>query len=751
MRPLLFLANGTLLVLFLLAYTCCNPRQQNSEITITYPLEGTVFPANIIAPTFRWENSVHEDTKYQLGVWINDSLLVLEKNITQSHWRPEPKLWETIKQEAKNNQPVLKISSGLAEDKISFTISSDKVDAPIFYRAVPLPFKFARENLKRIRWHLGDISTENQPHAVLENIPVCANCHSFTPNGKELAMDVDARDDKGAYVISPLETETNLGEDKLIHWSDYQDGKFTYGLLSQISPNGRYIVSTLKDCEIFVDRKDLAYSQLFFPFKGILVVYDRLQKKYFELPGANDTSYVHSNPTWTPDGEYIYFTKAIAKHYEESGIKNGSVPKDEDIPRYKVFENNYLNRDSLMKFSIYKIPFNNGKGGKALPVKGASHNGVSNYFPKISPDGKWLVFCQAESFMLLQKDSKLNILPSDGGKARQLECNTDNMNSWHSWSPDSKWLVFSSKENGPFTQLYLTQISSRGKASPPILLENFSFDSFANNIPEFVNTKYNDQLKINPTFLAENDFIVRIGEIKQKSGDLNSALEEFNKAIKKFPHKSEPYFKRGVVYLNQNELTKAINDFNKALSIDESYDYFLFRGLAYLKLEKYRQVISNLKKATQLDNRSFTAHAYLGVAHFRCNEYEKAIKILERANELHEKDALTNFYLGYSYFSTQSWERVEPALNKALNLGIDNSKKQLIIALRGESRFHEKRYTEAITDLQLAIKNYPRDAELFYLLGKSLYETNQIQAGKDYLLKAKSLGSQKAAIQLKNL
>jgi hypothetical protein len=64
------------------------------------------------------------------------------------------------------------------------------------------------------------------------------------------------------------------------------------------------------------------------------------------------------------------------------------------------------------KFSIYRVPFNDGKGGKAEPVKGASHNNKSNFFPKISPNGKWMVYTQAENFMLLQPDSKLYIVPA---------------------------------------------------------------------------------------------------------------------------------------------------------------------------------------------------------------------------------------------------------------------------------------------------------------------------------------------------
>ena len=69
-------------------------------------------------------------------------------------------------------------------------------------------------------------------------------------------------------------------------------------------------------------------------------------------------------------------------------------------------------------FELYRIPFNEGKGGKAEPIKGASNNGMSNYFAKFSPDGKWIVFCKAKSFMLLQPDSELYMIgPVD--EARQ--------------------------------------------------------------------------------------------------------------------------------------------------------------------------------------------------------------------------------------------------------------------------------------------------------------------------------------------
>lgn len=56
--------------------------------------------------------------------------------------------------------------------------------------------------MKKIRWIWGSVSREEKPTALLEDLPTCGNCHSFTPDGRKLAMDVDANNDKGAYVIT---------------------------------------------------------------------------------------------------------------------------------------------------------------------------------------------------------------------------------------------------------------------------------------------------------------------------------------------------------------------------------------------------------------------------------------------------------------------------------------------------------------------------------------------------------------------
>jgi tetratricopeptide (TPR) repeat protein len=582
-------------------------------------------------------------------------------------------------------------------------------------------------------------------------MPVCANCHSFSKDGKTIAMDVDAIDDKGAYDISSFSESTKFAVDSIMSWSKFQMGKFTYGLLSQISPDGRYVVSTLRDCEIFVDRKDLEYSQLFFPFKGILVVYDRKEKQYTELSGANDSMFVHSNPCWTPDGKTIFFSRSKAKHYNESGIHNGSVAKLQDMERYKKFEKSYLDRDSLFKFDIYTVPFNHGKGGIATPVQGASNNGSSNYFPRISPDGKWLVFCQSESFMLLQKDSKLSILPVEGGKPRVLNCNSRNMNSWHSWSPNSKWLIFSSKSLGPFTQLFLTHINEDGTDTPPVYLDNFSFPEYANNIPEFVNTKYNKNFKIEPEFLAGDDFLIRNGEIHQNTGDDQDAFEDFDAAVRRFPDNSESYYKRGRIFFQRNQFAEALKDLNQALDLKKDLIYFVTRGIVKIKMGDNLSAIQDLSDALKIDSTDINANSYLGIAYTQTEKIDLAILYLKKAVRLNPEDYYSYYYLGLDYFDKGQYKEAELAFNSAVKYCTAPKLFPLMHEMRGNTLAKLGNFDAAINDYNAAIKYVPNDPSSYYEKGKVLLEMRREQDAITILKYAEQLGSKPAANLLRRI
>ena len=469
-------------------------------LSIIYPYHESVFPPEIAAPTFVWEDTNSSSSSWLVVVKFSREERPVVALLHQKHWTPAKSVWEIIKansMDAPAEVDILGITRGpefniTAADRICFTTSMHNVASSIFYRQVPLPFILSKETFARTRWRLGQISSYEKPPVVMENIPFCASCHVFSKDGKLISMEMNYRNDSGAQFIAPIATHIRLTKDHFFTWSDIpRRGALppTRGLFGKMSPSGRYVISSVNEISYAAITNDLGFSQLFFPTFGVLAVYDVNEKKFFMLPGADDYQYVHANPNWGPDEKSIVFARAKTKNEIHQDILNIKT----HIEDTDIYE---LNKKYNIQFDLYTIPFNQGRGGVPVPLHGASNNGMSNYFARYSPDGKWIVFTQSKTGIMLQPDSQLFIIPSSGGTARKMRCNRSLFNSWHSWSWNSRWLLFTSKVNTPYTEIFITHIDENGNDSPPVLLSRFSESGYAANVPEFVPIQQNTLQKM---------------------------------------------------------------------------------------------------------------------------------------------------------------------------------------------------------------------------------------------------------------
>jgi hypothetical protein len=348
------------------------------------------------------------------------------------------------------------------------------------------------------------------------------------------------------------------GED-VIEWSSFRQNvppQSRVGFMSQVSPDGRYVVTTVNRADYVANFKDYRFLQVFYPTRGVLAWYNRGSREMHVLPGADDPGYVHTGAVWSPDGKYLVFARAAARDAYPAGTRMAQFANDPN--------------ETQIQYDLYRIPFNDGRGGRAEPIGGASRNGKSNSFPKISPDGRWLVYVQARNGELMRPDSQLYIVPAMGGMSRRMRCNTLLMNSWHSFSPNRRWLVFSSKSLSPYTQMFLTHIDDQGHDSPAIRIENATAANRAVNIPEFVNVAAEEFGNIEVPAVDVYRRFNRAMELTEQE-NFDAAISEWARVLQLAPENLKARNNLGLALAHTGKLKEALGEIQKAVEMNPSY------------------------------------------------------------------------------------------------------------------------------------------------------------------------------------
>lgn len=168
---------------------------------------------------------------------------------------------------------------------------------------------------------------------------------------------------------------------------------------------------------------------------------------------------------------------------------------------------------------------------------------------------------------------------------------------------------------------------------------------------------------------AREQFIKAL-EARDK-GDVKSAIEKFNEAVRLYQPFTEAYAELGSLYLKTGEMDKAEDALKKALQLDEkNTNVKLNYGITLLKKNKMTEAEKFLREVAEADKTSATPYMYLGIALVGLSRFEEAEKEFLSAVSLKddEKIARSHWYLGGIYWRKQNYKQAADELEKYLKL-----------------------------------------------------------------------------------
>jgi hypothetical protein len=342
------------------------------------------------------------------------------------------------------------------------SIVEEKLDNYLVYRVINSQYTYSS------KMKLCQRNIENFDESLIyENTPSnegCFNCHSFCNNNPQ-KMSLHFRH----FFTGTMILDSNLFK-KVSTKTKYTMSPFGY--MASWHPNGNLIAYSVNIFnEYFLNSKSNFYEVT--DQASDLVVYNIKTNTVTTSPKISTKSR-ENFPIWSPDGKYLYFISAP----ETKGDFNSRF---------------------YSKYSLLKIAYNpdSNAWGDVDTVISASKTGMSITFPKISPDGRYLMFCAIEYgyFSINHLNSELYLLDLHTKKCRPLDLNSSFNDSYHAWSKSGRWFVFSSKRLDNLTSRpFFSYFDKNGKEHKPFVLPQHDplfYNSFIFNfnIPELVTGK----------------------------------------------------------------------------------------------------------------------------------------------------------------------------------------------------------------------------------------------------------------------
>ncbi|MBN1128004.1 MAG: PD40 domain-containing protein [Chitinispirillaceae bacterium] len=287
----------------------------------------------------------------------------------------------------------------------------------------------------------------------------CVNCHTPGSNDPSRIVVHTRSNDFGSAALISSDGAVKKINAKLGYTSWHPGGDYIAFSISKVR---QCFHSTGKNP---IDDYDLSSN---------IYVYDVRRERMIDVPLLYREDLIQTWPAWSPDGRFLYYS-------------SGPILWDDFN---KVPPDGY----DRQKCSLLRIAFDNTTGafGSIDTVLSSSKTGLSITQPRLSPDGRFVLFCMHAfgPYPITQPSSDLYLMDLATGGCSRLAVSSDESESWHGWSKNGRWIVFSSKRNGGIlTRLYFSHVDSLGNAAKPFILPQKDprfYDSYIRcfNVPE---------------------------------------------------------------------------------------------------------------------------------------------------------------------------------------------------------------------------------------------------------------------------
>ena len=337
-------------------------------------------------------------------------------------------------------------------------VSRDSIDYGICYRRIDPGYEY----YSRMGIYYYDLS-ENEEHILIENMLMgssCVNCHSFAKTNPSKMM-FHIRGKNGGTLM-----HLN-GDNQLLNTKT--DATKVSCVYPSWHPDGRYIAYSINDIKQTFHNDPSMILDVYDHWSDV-VIYDTETGELNTYPILSDTARFETFPSFSADGRTLYFCSADPK-------QAALLPE--------------------VRYELCSVAFDPATGEVGDQITTIwDGDGASLLFPRASYDGRYVMVTRSAygTFPIWHKDADLWLIDLATGEPRALdELNSDNTESYHSWSSSSRWVVFSSRRiDGLHTRPFIAHVDDEGRFSKPFLLPNDRprkwYDGLMQsyNIPEFI-------------------------------------------------------------------------------------------------------------------------------------------------------------------------------------------------------------------------------------------------------------------------